>query len=200
MPDAPPLQQPLGQVVASHVQLPVVWSQTPFAHDEHAAPPVPHDVGDSEAYGSHVPFTPPLQQPFGHDVELHSHTPAPSHPCPLLQAPQVAPPLPQEPLFWLAYATHWPVPSQHPFGHELASHTQVPPLHSCPAGHETQTLPVEPHWLLELPVSQVLAEQQPAHAEPLQVHAPLVVLHAWPEAQLPQAAPPAPHSLAFWLA
>jgi hypothetical protein len=83
------------------VQVPVVWSQTPLPHAEQAAPPVPHDAGDSEEYGSHVPVTPPLQQPLGHEVELHWQTPAPSHACPLGQAPQVAPPVPQEPLFWL---------------------------------------------------------------------------------------------------
>ena len=88
------------------------------------------------------------------------------------------------------------MPLQQPLGHEVASHTQVPPLHSCPAGHDTQVLPVEPHWLLELPVSQAPPEQQPAHAEPLHVHAPLVVSQAWPDEHAPQAAPPAPQSLA----
>jgi hypothetical protein len=43
------LQQPSGHVVASHVQLPLVVSQTPLPHAPHAAPPVPHCAPDCEA-------------------------------------------------------------------------------------------------------------------------------------------------------
>ena len=49
VPVAPPLQHPFGQVVASHLHAPIVLSQTPFEHEAHAAPPVPHWVADSEA-------------------------------------------------------------------------------------------------------------------------------------------------------
>ncbi len=37
----------------------------------------------------------PLQQPFGHELALHRHAP-PEHTWPELQAPQVAPAVPQE--------------------------------------------------------------------------------------------------------
>jgi hypothetical protein len=36
----------------------------------------------------------PLQQPFGHEVASHTHAPALEQRCPLVQAPQAAPPLP----------------------------------------------------------------------------------------------------------
>jgi len=44
----PPLQQPVGQVLASHWQEPLVVSQRLFAHAAQVAPPVPHCDGDSE--------------------------------------------------------------------------------------------------------------------------------------------------------
>jgi hypothetical protein len=49
VPLAPPLQQPLRQVFASHRQVPVLVSQTPLAHTAHAAPPAPHFEGVSDA-------------------------------------------------------------------------------------------------------------------------------------------------------
>jgi hypothetical protein len=45
----PPLQQPAGHVVVSQLQVPVVVSQSPFAHEAHAAPPAPHCDDDSDA-------------------------------------------------------------------------------------------------------------------------------------------------------
>ncbi len=36
------VQQPFGQVFASHEHVPFVVSQRPFEQDVHAAPPVPH--------------------------------------------------------------------------------------------------------------------------------------------------------------
>ena len=72
VPVAPPLQQPFGQVVASHAQRPVVPSQRPFAHGAHAAPPAPQSAGDWDDDGTHVL---PLQHPVGHDVASHTHCP-----------------------------------------------------------------------------------------------------------------------------
>ncbi len=72
VPVRPPTQQPFGQVLTSHEQVPLVVSQTPFEHGPHAAPPVPQVVPVSEAYGTHVL---PLQQPPGHEVESHTHVP-----------------------------------------------------------------------------------------------------------------------------
>jgi hypothetical protein len=47
VPVVPPLQQPFGQVVESHEQLPVV--PQPLAQPAHASPPLPHWVGPWEA-------------------------------------------------------------------------------------------------------------------------------------------------------
>jgi hypothetical protein len=69
----PPAQQPLAQVVASHAHVPLVVSQLPCAHIAQAAPPVPHWVVDSEAYGTHVPVG--VQQPLAQDVALQPHWP-----------------------------------------------------------------------------------------------------------------------------
>lgn len=74
-PLAPPTQQPLGQVVLSQEQVPLVVSQSPFAQLEHALPPLPHCAADSEPSRTQV-F--PLQQPLGHDVASQTHEP-PTH-------------------------------------------------------------------------------------------------------------------------
>jgi hypothetical protein len=42
VPLVPPLQQPLGQVLASHSQTPTVVSQRPLEQDPQEAPPLPH--------------------------------------------------------------------------------------------------------------------------------------------------------------
>jgi hypothetical protein len=46
VPLIPPLQQPSGQELASHEQVPLLLSQRPFGQGPHAAPPVPHVVPD----------------------------------------------------------------------------------------------------------------------------------------------------------
>ena len=85
-----PLQQPLGHEAASHMHCPFavlhVW---PDPHAAHAAPPAPHEVADSEAYGSQFP---PLQQP-AHVPLPQVHVPL-EHESPLPHAPQAAPPVP----------------------------------------------------------------------------------------------------------
>jgi hypothetical protein len=42
------LQHPFGQVIASHVQVPLVVSQTLLGHAAHATPPVPHADADCD--------------------------------------------------------------------------------------------------------------------------------------------------------
>jgi hypothetical protein len=42
VPVVPPTQQPVAQVLPSQEQVPLVVSQSPFAHVPQAAPPVPH--------------------------------------------------------------------------------------------------------------------------------------------------------------
>lgn len=49
MPLTPPLQQPLGQVLASHAHRPLVVSQRLLAQAAHAVPPAPHKEADWEA-------------------------------------------------------------------------------------------------------------------------------------------------------
>jgi hypothetical protein len=63
-------------------------------HAAHVAPPVPHEPVDSEPYGSQVPLD--VQQPFGHELALHTHCP-PLHAWPVAQALQAAPPVPHDP-------------------------------------------------------------------------------------------------------
>lgn len=42
------------------------------SHGAHAAPAAPHEAAVCVAYGTHVL---PLQQPFGHELALHTHVP-----------------------------------------------------------------------------------------------------------------------------
>ncbi len=65
----PPAQQPFGQLFPLHSQMPVVVSHSPFAQEEHALPPVPHWVADSDANGTQSPAA--LQQPAAQVVGVH---------------------------------------------------------------------------------------------------------------------------------
>ncbi len=60
VPVLPPLQQPFGQVSASHVHVPAVVSQRLFPQPAHSTPPVPHWPGVCAAYPTQAV---PLQQP-----------------------------------------------------------------------------------------------------------------------------------------
>ena len=156
----PPWQQPLGHDVALHTQAPslhccplghgapvVPQLQPPLARqvlaveDEqlpHATPPVPQVRGNAGPV-VHTPF---LQQPFGHDVALHTQAPS-LHSCPLGHGapvvPQLQPPLARQVLAvedeQLPHATppdpqvrgnaglvvHTPF-LQQPFGHDVSLH------------------------------------------------------------------------------
>jgi hypothetical protein len=169
---------------------------------KHAMPPVPQELALSFAQSSQVPVVPPLQQPLAHEVPSQMHWPEVASPEVsqrrfAAQPPQVAPAVPHEVLLSFAHASHVPVgpPLQQPFGHEVASHTHWPVavLHSVPEGHAAQFAPLEPQEpLFSLPrASQVVPVQQPAHAPPPQVHAPIE--HAWPPPHGLHAAPPVPH-------
>jgi hypothetical protein len=113
-------------------------------------PPFPHAVGDWTAH-----TLPTAQHPL-HNVALHTQVPVVvlPHVSPLPHGEHVAPPVPHEVADWLAYGSHVPVgpPRQHPFGHELESHTHEPePLHSLPEAQALQAAPAAPHdvfdWL-----------------------------------------------------
>ena len=94
VPVVPPLQQPLGQLLASHAQRPSVVSHTPFEHALHAAPPAPHSDDDCPVYRTHLL---PLQQPPGQETESHTHCPVVAlHSWPVPQALQAAPPVPHD--------------------------------------------------------------------------------------------------------
>ena len=73
VPLEPPLQQPFGQVLASHEHRPSVVSQRPLPQAAHIAPPAPQRAADCMATRTHVL---PLQQPNGHEVESQTHSPA----------------------------------------------------------------------------------------------------------------------------
>lgn len=88
----PPLQQPPGQVIPSHAQVPVPVSHRPFAQTAQAAPTAPHSLADCEEYGTQVL---PLQHPFGHDVASQAQLPD-SQACPVAHALQAEPAVPQE--------------------------------------------------------------------------------------------------------
>jgi hypothetical protein len=121
----------------------------PEAQPAQLAPDVPHEDIDWEAYGSHVPVTPPTQQPFGHVFALQEHVPIVLSQRPLVQFVQLAPPLPQRAGDSEAYATHVPLLQQPP-GHELASHVQADALleHSSPVAHDPHTAPAAPQEVL----------------------------------------------------
>ena len=118
------------------------------SHTTQVSPSKPHDANDGGSM-----HTPLAQQPLGHDASLQVHAP-PSHTVPapqggLLphmhwplaashtfawaagQATQPAPPMPQ-----VAVDRTWHAPpEQQPFGHDTASHTQLPPTQRFPVPH-----------------------------------------------------------------
>ncbi len=90
-----PLQQPLGHDFASQTHRPVVVSHSwPLPHAAHAAPADPQEVLLSDAYASHVPVAPPLQQPLGHVSASQAQVPVLVSHSPLVQAEHAAPPVP----------------------------------------------------------------------------------------------------------
>jgi len=189
-----PLQQPVGHEVALHTHCPVVLLHCcPEAQDPHVPPPVPHEVFDSDPYGSHVPVD--VQQPFGHEVESHTHCPLPLHTWPDAHAEQAAPPAPHEELDSLENDSHVVPPLQQP-AHAVPPHEHAPPEHVCPEEQAPQAAPPAPQsasdW--EVKGTHALPLQQPVAQElASQTHFPVVVLHSCPEAHTAHVAPPAPH-------
>jgi hypothetical protein len=107
----------------------------------HVAPFVPHALDVSDASARQLPEIPPLQQPPAHVFALHAHVPFVLSQRPLPHAAHVAPAAPHEAPDSEAYSWHVPPgpPLQHPFGQEVALHTQlpVPASHVCPWPHVT---------------------------------------------------------------
>ncbi len=173
---------------------PILHIALPPPHETHAAPPVPHCEVDCEPCCTHVI---PAQQPLAHEVALHTQAPvAVSHACPGAHIAHIAPPVPHALRMCIPGATHEPLGVQHPPGHVLALHTQWPePVsHSVPDGHAAHSVPPAPHDMFDSldSGSHVAPDvQQPAHAEPPQVHAPPAQLP--PAAHGAHIAPPLPH-------
>jgi hypothetical protein len=223
-----PVQHPPGHDIALHTQLPAEHtcplpqdgplpqthapvteqpSEVMASHATQVAPPTPH-VFIAEVVQV-VPEEPP-QQPLGHDVELHTHTPEeqtcpephagpePHWQTPLLgqlsavvelHATQAAPLAPQAP----SEAVLQTVPEQQPLQLE-AQPLQAPPVQVCGDGHERHELPPLPQAEAALPPMQLLPMQHPAQDLASQTHAPprhsCPFLHAGP---VPHAHPPALH-------
>jgi hypothetical protein len=118
---------------------------------------------------------------------------------PPLHPAQAAPPAPQEEIPCPEYASHEPVtpPLQQPSGHVLPSQEHVPFVLSHKLlPHAAHPAPPVPHSEPDCDayVTHVAPLQQPAEQEEeLHTHAPVVVLHACPDAQDAHAAPPSPH-------
>jgi len=143
VPVGPPLQQPLGQVLASHTHWPLPLQSRPGAHAAHAAPFAPQEVADSAVGTSHV--LPGVQQP-GHDVPPHEHDPF-VHGSPFTHAAHAPPPVPHWADVCEENGTHPPVALQQPLGQDVGLHRHCPLLvsHATPAAHAAQAAPPMPH-------------------------------------------------------
>jgi hypothetical protein len=165
----------------------------------HIAPAVPHVPA---AGASHTLF---LQQPFGHDLPLHTHAPATqASPGPhwLPVVPQVHCPDAEQPSALIPHGLHAPPPAPHSValggvlqiapaqqplhepGPQLA---QVPPLQ----GQAVHWAPCDPHCKSVFPGSQTLPVlQHPLHELGSQTQVPL--WQCWPTEQ--DGPPPQVHT------
>jgi hypothetical protein len=126
----------------------------------------------------------PLQQPAGHEVPLQTQLP-PEHSCPLthwLLSPHMQPAAQRSASCGL-HALHVPpppphcendptmqlVPLQHPSGHELELHTQVPPMQRCPLTHAAFMPHAHAPAIVQLSASE---GSQLTHALPLMPQVP----------------------------
>jgi len=189
------VQQPFGQEVASQTHWPdVVLHSVPEGHAAHVVPRAPQEVLVSLDSVSHVV---PLQQP-SQIVPPHEHAP-PEHDWPLTHAAHAPPPAPHWAAVCAGKRTQAPVGSQHPPGHEVASHAHWPvALHSLPDAHAAHALPPVPHDTLpcaEYRWQSPAAVQQPSgHEVGLHPHVPAVVSQLLPPGHAAHALPPAPHT------
>jgi hypothetical protein len=137
-----------------------------------------------------------VQQPFGQEVASQTHCPLPLHSWPEAQAPQTAPPAPQDELDSLVGSSHVSLAVQHP-GHEVPAQVHVPPVHASPFAQALQAAPPVPHSVPDWDETAThfpLAVQQPVgHEVASQVQRPLLVSHSSPDRHASQLAPPTPH-------
>jgi hypothetical protein len=155
------------------------------AHATHELPLVPHAENDE------VVHAPPVQHPFGHDVELHTHDPPEqTWPAPHmgddphLHAPEVE----QLSAFVGSQAVHAApatphvastevshvAPAQHPLGQlEAVQPVHTPEVHVCPPGQGWHAEPPVPHAAVVSPGWQLVPAQHPfGHDVELQMHVP----------------------------
>jgi hypothetical protein len=158
-----PEQHPVAHVDAHPLHVPLLHVSPP-GHDWHCVPPLPHAPTLLPVW--HVPLE---QHPSGHETPSHWHVPFKQR-CPAAHAPPVPHlqlPSPHESADPVAHTAHaWPtaaqavresavqvVPSQHPFGHDVASQTHTwfaqcsPGLHGVP----------DPHWQTPMPEQESAA-------------------------------------------
>ena len=135
---------------------------------------------------------PSLQAVLGVQLPVHALL---THACAehALHVLPLVPP-PHVDTVWLATGTH-ALPLQQPLQDELASHTQAPPEHRCPA---PQTVPQVPQLLLSVWVLVQVPLLPHGVSPAVQAHAPL--WQVLPPLHGPQAAPPVPQSVVLWLA
>ena len=82
-----------GHDVLSHAHVPLLVSQGPDAHTEHARPAAPHEAFVCNAYATHAPL---LQQPVAHELGLHPEEPLDEpEPLELLESASFPPPDPE---------------------------------------------------------------------------------------------------------
>jgi hypothetical protein len=123
----------------------MVSHSRPAEQPLHVAPALPHEVLDSDAYGSHVPLEPPLQHPLGQVLSSHWHVPFVLSQRPFGHGAHFAPAVPHADDDSAPYGRHV-LPLQQPEGQELASQTHWPVAlsHSVPAGQPLHAIPPTP--------------------------------------------------------
>jgi hypothetical protein len=183
-------QQPPAHEDALQTQAPLaqVW---PVAQVAQAAPPMPQVCG-LEVWQWPVES----QQPFGHEVALQTQAPCALHAWFAAHGTHWAPFAPQA----VGEAVvHWPFAQQ-------PAQLMLPQLHApdvqvWPVAHMPQTLPPDPHALVDCDdwaTQRPCESQQPfGHEVGLQTHVPADP-HACPDAQAPQLAPAAPQAFMDW--
>ena len=129
-----PLQHPLGQEAAVHVQVPAELHTCPAAHVTQAAPPVPH-VELPRVW--QWPFE--SQQPEGHEFASHTQLPCAPHSCFAAHMAHVPPPRPHAVVDGVVL--HTPL-AQHPL-HDVPPQLQAPPLQAWPDAHVPHALPAD---------------------------------------------------------
>lgn len=99
-----------------------------------------------------------------------------------MHALHAAPPVPHEPFDSEPNVSHVPLAVQHPFGHEDALHTHLPPEQASPVAHPVQAAPPVPHEVFDCePTASHVPEavQQPFGQDVAsQTHCPVVLLHS----------------------